>query len=149
MVLALYIIVSATIAAVLLAVAVKSWNRQKQQRESYAQMESRQQDNAQAKMDLICKNISAEMSRLGLGEWPYNIHEDPEQIARKKRAYNSKNIKIISADQDKKAYEVMGDQGIVYDIADGRCSYPDFCGRLKSCKHMYFVEMELGHGLNE
>lgn len=95
------------------------------------------------KLQQLNKTISMQMEQEGLGHWPAALLQDPEQIKRIGRARDSKKMKLVSCDLQKKEYEVLGEHDEVYTIRHGECSCMDFQMRGLPCKHMYFVGMHL------
>ena len=95
------------------------------------------------KIQELSRTISKQMEQEGLGYWPVALLRDPEQVKRVGRALNTKKMKLVSCDLQKKEYEVLGEHDEVYTIRHGECSCMDFLMRGLPCKHMYFVSMHL------
>ena len=95
------------------------------------------------KLKNVQEKIIREMEQQGLGIWPITVFDDPEEMKRAHRAFDSKNMKIVSADRENKIYAVLGEHGEVYTIQNGHCSCMDFRARKLPCKHMFFVNMML------
>ena len=95
------------------------------------------------KRQQIIKMITDDFAKIGWDNWSDNIHRNPEQYTRLKRAIEEKpcicqydkkmNIaKIASTHKDK-----------CYLVSKHQCSCPDFKDRNIPCKHMYYLAVIL------
>lgn len=83
------------------------------------------------------------MSGITFGQWPAEVHDEPDQKKRQKSALDKK-LTPLSVDFNEESAVFKGTSKNQYFTTLAGCSCVDYGMRKKPCKHMYRLAMELG-----
>lgn len=87
----------------------------------------------------------AEMGKTTFGNWPPEIHTEPEQVQRIIASLDDKLVKGIQGiNKEVPTLLIKGSGKNPYETTFGECTCVDFAKRRLPCKHMYLLAFAMG-----